>query len=726
MAFDKKILENLLSIFQSELSEQCQAMTNALVKIEQTHDTNERKNLIELIHRSAHNLKGASRGLGISTIGDIAHKMESIFKIYINIDEKPSNDIINACLDAIDKMKNAMHCFIENKSLSYDLSEYLNGLDNPSSHRHLFDNRSATSNDNHNVDIDIDYIKIPVTELNRMHEIVENIQSVSLSIQDGLKYISNLPLQFAVNEKARKDLMEYKREIDNDTIYKSNNKFIQFQHDLLNIQNNYRNHATETANLSNQLQSQMSNLRLVPASYLLYSLPRYVRDLSLQLDKKVNLVIQGEDVRLDKLVLDELRDPINHLLRNAVDHGIESGDSRMSSGKPDEGTLSITFNDLGHGIEILLADDGAGVDLDVIKNRAINLKFASKSEIESMDDQAILDILFRPGFTTANNVTDISGRGVGLDVVKENINKIHGSLNISNHIGKGLSFKIYVPMSISSERGLLLKCGTECYVIPTRSITHILMLGNEDIFEVSEHKAINVKGRTIYLYPLSQILKISHDTKKRDKYYIIVVENQHSTVAFLVDDVLSEKEIVIKPFQHPLTKIQYVSGATFVDANKLALILNVNDLISASNNIKSIISMEYEVPDAIAHENSDTRKRILVVDDSITTRTLEKNILESHNYNVTTAVDGKHAWEILQNEKFSLIITDLSMPNMDGFELTEHIKTHSETKSIPVIIVSSLNNESDKTRGVSVGADAYIVKNEFESGELIEIIEQLI
>ncbi len=461
---------------------------------------------------------------------------------------------------------------------------------------------------------------------------------------------------------------------------------------------------------------------MIPVGNLLCTFPRYVRDLSQELQKNVELILKGEDVKVDKAVLEGLKDPMIHLLRNSIDHGIESESVRKERGKPEKGLITIEIKEEQGLIKISITDDGTGIDVKKLSAMAESKKLLKKEELDKMDDAEKLDLIFRSGFSTKDIITDTSGRGVGLDVVKSNIDNLNGHISISTIPEKSTTFTLSVPLSIASERGLLIKCAEQNFVVPTSSVERVLLINPEQIINVQGGQAIVLENKTIPLKILSDILNLENkSTVNANKLSIIVINRGNHILAFLVDEIVGEKEIVIKALQDPLSKTPCVSGGTLLESNRVIMVLEPGDLIhhALQKNTRHV-SLKKE------NTNESDKKHILVVDDSITTRTLEKNILESKNYEVTVAVNGKDAWDILQKKKFSLLITDIMMPVMDGFTLTEHVKSSENLRDLPVIIVTSLGSDAEKKRGIDVGADAYIVKNEFESGALLSIVSQLV
>jgi two-component system chemotaxis sensor kinase CheA len=508
-------------------------------------------------------------------------------------------------------------------------------------------------------------------------------------------------------------------------------KMLQAGNDLLKhesqlIEDEYkqlRKNVNEMDLVFKQVQSEMRLLRLLPMSVLLGTLSRYVRDLSLDLKKEVNLEIDGDQVRIDKMVLDQLKDPVIHIVRNAIDHGIEFPEQREKLGKPKVGTIKINITEQSGLIAIAIADDGAGISTDSIKKTITKKNLATPDEINQMSSNDLQQFIFKSGFSTREIASTVSGRGIGLDVVKTNLEHIKGQVKVESVAGKGTTITLYVPLTLSSERGLLVKCGSIISAIPTHTVTRILTLSDKELMTVGGMPAINLDNKAVKLCTLSNLLDMTQgDIAVTDVVKVVIIENAGYKLAIHVDDILGERELVIKPLHKPMNNIPCVSGATLSESGNVIVVLNSRELIekalAATSTINIVTSTETKIEKVAPH--------ILVVDDSITTRTLEKNILESKNYQVTVAVNGQQAWELMQKNKFSIVITDVNMPVMDGIELTDRIKKSDKHKDVPVIIVTSLGTEADKKRGIDVGANAYVVKSDFESGALLDIIAQMV
>jgi two-component system chemotaxis sensor kinase CheA len=697
MALDPELFKQLLVTFKAELDEKAQLIVNGILKIEnESTPDHVYQSEVATIFRAAHNIKGSARSLGINPIGDIAHQLESLFSTIEKERIKVSPELIDLTLESVDKMRTAMSAFIDNQLLPFDLAQLLDRL------MHVLDKKNAkekmvtqseesqtrTIAEKRNSKTD-DSIRVSTASIDRISSYMEDLQANKIGFQDHYEELKRT----VTSNKLSKYIESIKTRIGTMDV------------------------------ITSALQDELRMLRLVPVSVLFDALPRYARDISHDLNKKIILEITGDEIKIDKMILERLKDPLNHLLRNCIDHGIESNEIRQKEGKPESGQIKIDIKEKENQVCITITDDGKGIDVKKVSDVALAKNMVSKTELDAMNETEILSLIFQHGFSTKEMITDISGRGIGLDVVKNNIENMNGYVQVHTSLGKFTTFTLHLPLTLSSERGLLIKMAQQLFVVPTSAVKRVLAIKADDIFSVEGGQAIMFDQRPVPFCALSDVFALPqrHDVDPTNMP-VIILTNMQKAVAILVGDVIGEREIVIKPLQPPLDAVSCVSGGTLYGNNQVVPILDSVELIDRALTVEK----SYQSVSEVKESEEIERPHILVVDDSITTRTLEKNILESRNYQVTVAVNGKEAWDMIQKRKFSLIITDIAMPIMDGFELTDMIKQSDKFNQIPVVIVTSLGSDEEKKRGVTVGANAYIIKHEFESGALLEIIEQLI
>jgi two-component system chemotaxis sensor kinase CheA len=470
-----------------------------------------------------------------------------------------------------------------------------------------------------------------------------------------------------------------------------------------------------------KLGEDVKRLRMYPIRELFEGFRRSVRDLAAEAEKEIDFVIGGEDNELDKRIIEKLRDPINHLLRNAVDHGIETPDERKKAGKSSRGTLTLKAFRNGPNLVIEISDDGRGLNSDKIIARAVERGQIKKKKAETLTPDELYSILFRPGFTTADAVTPVSGRGVGLDIVRENVNELGGTVQISGKPGFGTTFTILVPTTIATTRGLLVRLTDDQYLIPAVAVNWIDNIQSEDFFTVEGRRSFTYKDKTVPIVSLETVLGTGNGSRSSDQYVTLIITGPQGYVGIVVDDVLGEREYIMQGLGDVISRVPLYSGATIRETGEVTLVLDPEYVATAALSVKERIE-----PKERPTRKSRGSGRIVIVDDSITTLTLEKNILESAGYEVLVATDGVEGLDILGREEVSLAIVDIQMPRMDGLEMTRRLRAEENTAALPVILVTSMDDDEYKRMGVEAGADAYMTKQEFDQNLLLELVEQFI
>ena len=562
-------------------------------------------------------------------------------------------------------------------------------------------------------------IRVAVEKLDQIEAIVEELQSAKIEIDDfvdELKKLHSMAQEIDLALFAPTGIPGSGIDIGR----------LPFEDVRERTEKIYKNMRARTRNLGVVLSSLMyetRNLRLVPASGLTRPLVRSVRDIARQMNKKVAFNTSGEETEMDRVVLEMLNDPLVHIIRNAIDHGVEEPDIRKAAGKPEAGEINVKFELVGSRIQITVKDDGAGVNIEKVKQKAIEKKVISKAEAADMLKAEILDLVFHPGFSTKDIITDVSGRGVGMDVVRTNLNAVKGSVFVHSEEGVGSTFTLQVPLTLATENGLIIRSGGQIFAIPVGAVDRVVDLTSEELVDVEASQALLLDGDPVPVRYLSGLLEIEQKSSYTpDQLPAVIIASGWRRAALVVDEIIARREMVVRPLREPLNSVRNVSGGTILGGG-VVIVLNPRDLMTAVSKVGSSIRVGIDSADGEAGEH---KRSVLVVDDSLTTRTLVKNILEASGYDVSVRVNGQEGWEALSERDFDLVVSDVQMPIMDGFELTDKIKTSEDYGEIPVIIVTSLANDEDKQKGLDVGADAYIVKGEFETRILLDVVNQLI
>jgi two-component system, chemotaxis family, sensor kinase CheA len=477
------------------------------------------------------------------------------------------------------------------------------------------------------------------------------------------------------------------------------------------------------AQVAGDLQDEVRRARMLPVSTVFDAFPRMVRDLARERGKDIRLVIQGGETEVDRSMIEQIKAPVMHLLRNAVDHGIEPAEARLAAGKPRAGTIRLVATQQAGSIVIEIADDGAGIDLERVRASSVRQGFLTAEAAEAMSDHEALWLIFRSGLSTSPTITDISGRGVGMDVVREQIERLHGMIDVDSQPGQGTRFSLTLPLTVATTLCLLVRMCGQTLALPITNVVRMTRLAQDEIGRAEGRTGIRVDGRPVMLVHLADVLDLEaprscSDTAARQPAIILGVAEKR--VAFLVDSVVGTQEVVIKHLPRPLTHVRSIAGATILGTGEVVMIMNVTDLLRSAGRVVG------RPATTLAGTRQALRQQatILVADDSITTRTMEKNILEAAGFQVHIAADGLEAWNLVQSQDVDLLVSDVNMPRLDGFELATKVRADKRLKDLPIILVTSLHTEEDRARGIAAGADAYIVKSGFDQEALLATIRR--
>jgi two-component system chemotaxis sensor kinase CheA len=484
--------------------------------------------------------------------------------------------------------------------------------------------------------------------------------------------------------------------------------------------------------LSGELQEDIRRIQTFPLSSVLDPLPRAVRNMAREAGKLADLVVEGAEIELDKKVLEELRDPLNHLLRNAIDHGVESPQQRAALGKPPRATIRIRAEHRGDAILISVTDDGPGVDLDAVRRAAVACGSISAAEAEELADPQVLELLFTPGLTTRSVASGLSGRGIGLDAVRTNVDKLHGSVTIESRAEHGTTLGIVLPLTVYVVHSLVVRVNEQCFALPISSIQRILRIGPADVLDVEGTSAIVVEGRPVALVDLAAVLGMAPDqardaapTRRQvpgaDRVPVLVIGSGATRCALAVDEIVGDETLLAKNLEPPLVRVRNIGGATILGDGTIVLMLNPVDLMRTASTHGSARSNGSSLAAAVARP-----PKLLLADDSFTTRALERSVLELAGFEVVAVADGQEALSALEQGDFDVVVSDVSMPNLTGLELCARIRSSDRLRRLPVVLVTSLASDDDKRRGMEVGADSYIVKSEFDHHQLVAIVNGLV
>ncbi len=744
-----EIDEEKLKLTKSYIDESLEELVNITQNIISLEAESDNKELIDEIFRTFHSLKGTGGTFGLIQISKVAHELETVMELIREGKMRFSSSIVDILLEGIDSLSTIFLDAQKNK-LSEDkkipiiekIREFL-----------------SRSKEESNVDSDEMEVSVETKDISEKQEkqiLSTAAKRESETIRVNLKKLDHLVNVFEelilyknVEEYNVKSMENIKR-----IVKKSSRQFQKSKEALLlntmslrhsednglksfmdeigrtfkkieilieeNFQE-FQNNVSRGRFLIDELQMEILQIRMLPVSTILNQYYRLVRDLSQKKKKKISLELTGGEIELDKWILEEINDPIIHIIRNSIDHGIELPEIRVENGKPETGTISISVTQRGNQVIIEIKDDGRGIDIDKIKGVILQKGLMEKDALDRLNNHEILQFIFMPGFSTSKDVTDISGRGVGMDVVKNSLKKINGAIDLETKPGEGTTFLMKVPLTMAIRRAIFVKESDRIFAVTTDSIEEILLINNSEIEIFKDIETIRFRDKTIPLIHLGNIMRLKEEEQLRENISVIVASSVEKRVGILVEKVLYQQEIVVKNFGSMLGKIPKFSGTTVLPDGTAALVLDIPYIVDFSTDDL----VKYKTEKIVIKKNKK-KSKILVVEDSLITRNLYKGILESFNYDVITAFDGNEALNILKKNNVDLVITDIMMPVLDGYELTSKIKKMPKYKKLPVIIVSNKGKEEDKIKGLECGADAYIAKNDFEKNKFLNIIENLL
>ncbi|UWZ80339.1 response regulator [Geoalkalibacter halelectricus] len=698
---DKKYFD----IFTREVQEHLAHLRQGFLNFE---EQGARPEQVHALLRCAHTLKGAARMLGFGDISRLAHSLEDSLKEVeegARVCDGPLVDMLLLATDALEALATQA---VGGAAAPFDLEAVIAGLRAGAAPAEARLAAAPPGGEDSGARAE-DSIRVEVARLDRLVNLVgesalavDHLRQGDLRLQElegdletflgGLRREENYRRLSAILARMR----EVRRQLDKDLI---------------------------AFHLSTDLLTQEAQgLRMVPLALLVDDLRRVVRDLAREQGKDIRFRVSGEDVALDRLLWESLRPALIHMLRNAVDHGIEGPRERRAAGKKAAGEVVLSAHYERGGVCISLADDGCGIDPAEVRRKAVAGGRIDAEEAASLSDQDALYLILRPGLSTRAELSDVSGRGIGMDVVRAAMEQAKGNLAIHSRIGLGTEIRLDLPLTLARLAGLVVRCEGERYVLPLQYVNGVVHIREEDVLVQGGRELVRIEGRTRPLVALRDLLGLAPRMLIDSRRIPAVVVRHHEQQAvWAVGEVLGMQEVTVKSLGPQLRALSGYAGAALLADGLPALILSVPELFTPRR-----LGAPAVRADLAAARARKKRGRVLVVDDSITTRTMEKNILETQGYQVEVAVSGEDALDILAARSFDLIVTDIEMPGIDGFELTRQVRTRDHQGDIPVIIVTSRATDEDKRRGIEVGAQAYIVKGSFDQGKLVDAVETLI
>lgn len=501
-------------------------------------------------------------------------------------------------------------------------------------------------------------------------------------------------------------------------------KIIKMQNKILNLQKAVDEEDTKMNILTTQLEEMIKNIRVLPLATIFHMFPRMIRDISKDTGKEIELLISGSETSADKKVIEEIKAPLMHIIRNSIDHGIETPQERILAGKSPKGKIYLIARNLQNKIVIEVHDDGRGIDLKKIVARALEKGMITQQEADYLSAEQIMNIIFWPGFSTEQIVTEISGRGVGLDIVQTKISQLNGSVKVFSIPNKGTKITIELPVSMSTLKAFIVKAAEQYFAVPMTAIKNVSWVNNNDIYVRNDVKSVVVNERTVNLFYLSELMNLptSYEVLKENKKTVLLVEAENSLMGIIVDKIIGDQNILQKKLEAPIMKLKNISGITTLANGETCLILNLQELYK--HTYAPIEKPLLNVNKRNINTKTNKEYKILIVDDSMTTRELLKNILVHWGYSFEVVENPREAFDILYKTDFDLILSDMEMPEMDGSLFVKELKAYKKFKDIPIIIISSYDEEN--VAEIIPDVDAYIKKANFNQDYLLDTIEKLL
>ena len=723
---EEEFLKSLRATFKVEAAEHLQAIATGLLALEKTPAPEAQRSVIETVFRAAHSLKGAARAVDFTVIESHCQSLEDVFAAWKRKKSAPSPATLDTLHQTLDAITAAL-------SAPATAEVVLPAV--PVEEQKTFPSE--------------DTVRISVAKLDARLVKAEEMLTAKLAIGQRAEELRELAHRFkawrkewaAVEPEAR----ALRQAIDRPAPGRGDHpaspglarllEFFDWNLDYLRSLESKFAALTRTAEqnhhvigkLVDDLLEDSKKLLLLPFATLAAQFPKLVRDLCRDQGKEADLVIRGEEVEIDKRILEEMKDPLVHLLRNCVDHGIEKPEMRAGSGKPSRATITLAVSHVnGNRVEILVSDDGAGVDVEKVKESAIKHALLSADDARQLGDAEARALIFQAEVSASPIITRLSGRGLGLAIVRERAEKLGGTVSVESLPSQGTSFRIVLPSMLATFRGILIEAAGRLFVVPTAHVERVARVKADDVQTVEGRETIALNGRAVSRVRMADVLELPRTERNGESptnVPVVVLGAGDQRIAFAVDAVLDEQEVLVKRLVKPLSRVRNIAGATVLGSGQVVPILNVADLLKSAR--KAGGPTAGAAPTAGPAKPAEA-KTVLVAEDSITSRMLLKSILESAGYKVRTAVDGMEAFTLLRAEHFDLVVSDVEMPRLNGFDLTARIRADKKLAEMPVVLITALETREDRERGIDVGANAYIIKSSFDQSNMLEAIRRLV
>ena len=716
------LLKELLEDFRIEAEEHLSSIDEGLIELEKSGEDPD-QTVLERVYRETHSLKGAARAVNLPDTEKLCMLMENIMSVLKNgegILFDSLFDVMHKSVDSLRLMLSNLKDSGKEKKLP-NLTLLLKNLD--FIHKEVLDKGKTGQETIKNNILSTEKLDVIEDEKNsseevpKLNEVPKRNDAENETIRISSVKLNKILAQSEDFIAIKTTLAFYKSELAE---IKSKNKDERLEYLYGDL--------TRFIHVANRMIDDIiidvKSTLLLPFSTILNIVPRIVRDLARDNGKEIEVEIKGDFYEIDKRILEDLKDPLIHLIRNCADHGIESVNERLAAGKKSTGKIWITISkDADAKLSVLINDDGGGIKIEKVVKSAIKNNIVDHERASQMSPHEKMNLIFASGVSSSDMITEISGRGLGMAIVAEKICNLGGVISVDSTEGKGTSFSIKIPQTIATFRGLLVTSCEHQFLVPSIFIEKVIGVSDGDVINSGHRASVIISGDHVGLMDLGSSLGLSDFDKSDSRIKpALILNSNNKRMAFKVDKIIEEIEGIVKPLGKQLKKVKKITGVTMVGNGVLIPVINVSELIEgATGGEQGGLSTNAKLSSTL-----DQKQRILIVEDSITVRSMLKSIVESAGYETVVAVDGVDAYSKLQEDTFDAVVTDIEMPNMNGFELTSKIKGDSRYSEIPVILVTTLESPKDMQRGMDAGANAYIVKGSFEKSNLTDTIRRLI
>lgn len=784
MSMQEEFMERLMATFRVEAEEHIRALLVGIEGLQANGKPEEFQAALEVVFREAHSLKGAARAVDLRPIEVVCQAMENVFAVakkgLIRMDAA-ALEVLSLTLDRLGMLLNSPDS-VDAGACADQLNRIAAGapvvpaLPVPaepdlapvstadvveparvSSPASPAEGAAAANSGGPKAGVAVSgsgTIRIPAARLDALLLQIEELLAVKLSVSQRAEDVSEIRRTVQDWDKSARAVSDDLR-LMRDYVEKTRSAqtsaseeqaalgrivdYLAYSQSMLETLSVRTSGAAKASRedvrvlgrMVDNLLEDTKRILMLPVASLLETFPRMVREVCRDQGKESDFVVVGGDVEIDKRILERLKDPVTHLVRNCIDHGLESSLDRERAGKPRRGSVRIAVAQVESSkVEVVIQDDGRGINAGKVKRAAVKSGQLTEAEAEAMSDADALALIFRSGVSTSPIITDLSGRGLGLAIVSERVEELGGRVTVTTTPGQGTTFRILLPLTLATFRGIFVEAAGQTFVIPTAGVERVLRMAAKAVDTVENRETVVLDGKALSMVSLAGVLALpappGAEASSTDRVQAVVLSSGEQRIAFKVERILFEREVLVKSLGSQLNRVQNVAAATVLGSGRVVPILNVRDLMASAVGATGTRAAQTAVAEAGSKAGVKALKSILVVEDSITSRMLMKNILESAGYRVTTAVDGMDGFTALKSGKYDLVVSDIQMPRMTGLEMTERIRRDPAVSATPVILVTSLGSREDRERGVEAGANAYIMKSSFDQGNLLDMVRRLI